>query len=551
MFIEKKFLLDQSHFDNVQAGLDIVYNLVSKTMGPAGSNVMISKDYFPPVITKDGATVADAIYCSQKDYSPIINLVKSVTQKAAKASGDGSSTTTVLTHALYKAFNSRKDDKLRILNVTKHLQELSKSVIEELKKLSKRIETKDELKNIILISTNHDIQMTEMLLECLDVKKDEDIKHALDKPILLANSKNEKDFIEKIYGSKFEAGVASVAFYNTKAMNKTVINDPMTLIIDGTVRNFFDLKIPLAYAKSENKPLIVFANEFSPEAINLFIQNRLNGLDITAVITPGYGGTHSENLISDLALLCGGKVVKENSEFELSSLTLENFQLLDNIIGKNVKKFEGDSLFYVIETNVDKEILQARIKELEDEIRDVQSTAKVDTVKRRIEKLRNGIVNLYISGNSDVERQERYYRAEDAIGAIRSAIEEGYVSGAGKTLYTISNMEFLTEASKSSFREKAIAAQCLMECLKAPIIKIYENAQIDIMKHKTILDSHIDKCVDINTEQEIFLKSSGVIDPTKVVRIALEYSISLASTLISSSASILTDMDSVIKNAKK
>lgn len=547
----KKFLVDQDHKLNIQVGLNTVYELVSKTMGPCGSNIFIDRNFLPPIITKDGATVADNINCDNKDCAPIINLIKNITRKAALESGDGTTTTTVLTYHLYKNFIDYISDKndLRLLKITDYIRDISNQLVEELKNNSIKIKTKKELENIILISTNQDRYMTDILLDCLDVKTDDDVKDAINRDIVVSFSRNNKTYIEKIKGSRFDSGVANGAFFNNKMRNKAIVENPLMFISSSTIYNIKQIYDILVYAKGKNKPLVIIAPDFDNQVLITLASNKFQymsgsdqGLDVTAVIAPGSGGTNTESYLEDIALLSGCNVSKPESEYSLDKINITNPAIFPKVVGESIEKFEGDNVSFTIISNIEKEFIDNKIALLKDELKTESNPVRIDTIQRRISKLKNGLSNLYICADSDIEMNERKDRIDDAVGAIKSALEEGYVAGEGVTFLAlidkIKNIDF-------NEREGIAAASILSKTLISPFATIIRNAELLNSNNYDYIINKTDgrKGLDTSNGEIIDLIDSGIIDPTKVLRCALQYSVSLVSTLISSSASIIEDKD--------
>lgn len=565
---EKTFLFDESHFDNIKEALELVYNVVSKTMGPAGSNIFIERKYLPPIITKDGATVAEHIDIPSSEYASVINLIRNITREAAHNSGDGTTTTTVLTYSLFKYFTEEVKNledvdkqKLRILSVTEHLRSLLNILVDVLKELSFEIKTKKELEDIIMISTNQDSYMTDLLLKCLEVECDDDVSKAKNKEIMVSNSKNGKDYIENIRGSKYNSGFVSNLFCNNNRKNKISVDNPYVFLSNNRINNMQELEFILTFTMQKKKPLVIIAPEFDPAVIATLYANYSKGIVITYPIqAPGSGGVDTENYMDDLAVMLGINCIKSGTAFSFDRITLENASIIPSIISESCTYFEADSSSFSVVSSGNDELIENRIKELEEEMNeDISNNIKKDSLKRRISKLRDGISNLYISANTDLELLEKRDRIDDAIGAIKSALSEGYVYGAGTTLLKLSSIISIPEDSDDI--NIIVASKILKKSLEQPFMKIYRNAEVDPYilsdfkkQMRELIGSdnvdiniikRINNGIDINTEDIVDLSSKGIIDPTKVLRCALEYSISLVSTLISSSASILLNKENV------
>lgn len=542
----KKVLLENEHLNNIKEALDSIENVVSKTMGPAGSNVLIDRKYLPPIITKDGATVAEHFYLND-NRSSIINLVKYVTRKTALDSGDGTTTTTVLIKSFFNKFidqlNSvNENKKVRVLKVTNYIREITNDLINELNLISKKVDSIDKLRNIISISTNQDDYMTDALIKAINIKDNNEIDDAENREILVRFSKTGNEYIDINNGSKYESGYSNILFCNDKTKTKIEYTNPLIVVSADKIHNMKQLTGVISIAMNESKPLILIAPEYDPDVLATLVMNKLkNIVNIAALNAPGSGGLDTENYLEDIAYLSGCNIVKNGTAFTFSTLD-------ERIIGRNIVDIKVEENNFTIVSNIDKNKIKLKLDELKNLLNENSNNPiKKDSIMKRIRKFKNGVSTIYINSNSEVELMERKDRFEDAIGAFRSAVSEGYVPGSATTYLKLAS---LIDSNKKEDINYKIASSILKEGLKEPFKRLIKNAQIDneittslINLDKNILDKNIS--IDLFSEEEINLLDSGIIDPTKVIRCSIENSISLVSTLVSSKCSILNENNEI------
>lgn len=471
-----------------------------------------------------------------------------------------------MSYHLFKAFydiiNSLDDierRKIRILEVTNYLRAISSELINVLNKLSFEVKTKEQLQNIISISTNNDSFMTNLILEALEVKTDEDLVRAKHKEIIVSNSRNDKCYVEIIRGSKYKSGFMSNLFCNNNKKNKISVDNPYVMLSNSRINNIQEIEAILLYIKAKKKPLVIIAPEIDNAVLTALYANTVNGIVVTYPITaPGTGGTDTEEYLDDLGVMLGCKVIKSGTNYSFDNISIENASILDEVISDKCTYFESDVVsFSIVHSNKDDEAFNARIKELETEINENKNNYMlVDKLKRRISKIKDGISNIYVTSNTDLELNEKKDRIDDAIGSVKSALTEGYVYGSGLTLLKLLNM---LDETRSFDVNEIVATKIIKKAFEQPFNTIFRNAEVDpnithsykefIRQEVFNSNGDIEKIknikngIDTISESPIDLEDSGIIDPTKVVRCAIEYSVSLVSTLISSSASILDNKE--------
>ena len=547
---DKKFLTKSEHVNNVTKSLEKVYNVVSGTMGPAGKNVLIEREYLPPIITKDGATVADHVY-ENSDSLPVISLLKSITRKVATESGDGTTSTTVMAYNLYKRFMELQADGkikgIRTIDIVNELRYITEHIIEILNSKSVKIKSVEELHNIVKVSTNYDEYMTDMIIKALNITN-ETIEYAKDRDVLINISKTGMDHIEIVNGSRYDSGYMNAVFCNDKTKTKVEYENPYVVVIAEKVFSIQQIVKFLEIAKADNRPIVFFCTDMDTDVLSTLGVNKLKQVINCAVINaPGSGGSNTDDYLEDIALLAGTVVIKSGTSFTFDNIS-------ERMIGKMITNISSEISKTTITSKVDKEIVRNRLNELEEIQKETQNDILKESINKRMNKLKCGISNIYIASNSDVELFERRDRLEDAIGALKSALLEGYVPGSAKMFCYLSKIVSNLKPESDTKDSKAfdVAKDIVSYALNAPLKTILSNADIlplendlnayfDSIKEEYGKDITEDNNYGINaiTSKPVDLIKEGIIDPTKVVRCVIEYSISLISTIISSNTSIL------------
>lgn len=543
----KKVLVGMNHLENIKEGLQSVYDVVASTMGPGGANVLIEREYLAPIISKDGATVAEHLNI-EGETSPIVNLVRNITRKAALESGDGTTTTTVLAYNIFKnavdIINKNiEDQNVRVFKIKDNIQMLSDRVVSFLEENSKKVTNKEELKNIIMISTNQDKQMTDIIFDALDIKENENFDRVKDKEIFLHFSKVGKDYVEKVIGSRYECTIMTTAFCNNNGLTKMQYNDPLILTINEKIYNMGQIIEVLNYAKRKDKPLIIIAQDYDNDVVATLAVNKLQGtLKVAALKAPGTGFSDTEGYLSDIAFISGSKVLKSETEY-----SLDNFE--PSFLGEKISFIDSDTTKTIFVTEIENDEINKRIDYLKEILNEDSNNEALSTIiNRRIKKIKNDVSHIYIYADSDVEMFERKDRFEDAVGAIKSALEKGYHVGCGISLLNSLRKTDICDYKDNDDINLKIAKDILKLSLRSPFLKIMSNAEINI-EDSFLDDKNIDESIgfDIDTGEKVNLLEKGIIDPTKVTICALKYSVSLASILISSKSSILVDKNDSVK----
>lgn len=533
-----KNLYGIDHINNISSSLNLVYDIVSKTYGPCGSNVLIERNYYVPLITKDGATVIDHISVNNEN-SLVVNLLKNITKKTVKDTGDGTTTTAILTKSIYDSMNSNElTEKYKKRDIIKNFSKIKDLLIKTIRSMSIEIKTGQDLKNIISISCNGDDYMTNMLLmsmEIEDLSKPLDSKLLSEKEINIKLSNTGKEFIDIINGSRYDCGYYNSVFTNNANRDKCEYKNPLVLLSGEKICNMKQLNLFLGASLQKNRPLIIFTPDIDQDVLSVIGLNKLqNNLQVCVVKTPGFGGSHTEMYLEDLSLLTGAPIIREGTEY--------NFETYDEkLFGENVNYIKVDSSSTIIETNTSDELICGRIEKIDEEIKSAgNDLVLIDSLKNRKNKFINGLVNIFIASESDVEMFERKDRLDDAIGSIKSALKSGFVSGMGSS-YNIA-FKYLYENEFNNFEKDFLEA--FKTAILAPAIQNYKNCEIPEELYLNILNSQDLKNaigLDYRTSEEVNLLSNGIIDPSNVVIQALENAFSVASTLFSSSSTILFD----------
>lgn len=546
-FDDKKIISYKDHTRNIMDGLVRVADPVCMTHGPYGKNVFIERPYLPPLVTKDGATVADYIKTTD-DCMPIINLVRQATKKAADTTGDGTTTTTLLIYEMFSAYleeyerlkKSNDSLKIRKSKVVEYMKYITETIVNILHQKAIKTKSYDDLKNIAYISTNQDRYMTELIMSAYPSDDTAFSAEELKNYEIFVNvSRSGEDYVEIIDGSKYEGGYLHGLFCNNRQKNKVEVENPLVMISSEKIYNMQDLAIPMKIAKDDNRHLVIICPEMDQDVLATVLYNYTKGnVKVSVLRAPGSGGTDTEAYLSDIGVLCGCPVLAETNPFTLKNVTPSSF-------GNKVKFIRADAESFTIVSDGNEEEMKERLEELVKEIQEAKQTgASSFDLEKRLKKLTSTVSNIYLAANSDVELFERKDRMDDAIGAIKSAIEEGYLAGCGISL--IAALKEFEEKVTQTDEVKGdinyqLATTIIFKTLIMPFLKINANAETSGEASAILSDISFDNLIgiDLDSGKTVNLLEMNIIDPVKVVRYALQTAMSVVGTLILSDASIL------------
>jgi len=502
--------------EKIKQGIDLVVNPVKVTLGRGGMNVLLIRDNLLPVITKDGVSVARNI----QHEDPFVNagamLVKEVSARTEELCGDGTTTSSVLTQALFNEVQKHKN--INPIQLKKDLEKVTEEVVGHLKKLSQKPKSKVRLKEIADISANGDKEVADLVYKAIQKVGETGV-------IKVEESEDVDSRVEVVDGYQLDTPFYNAGFITNHDKMTAEFSNMNVLLYEGFLETFDDL-VPTInaitdFTDPENPRvggLLILCDTIDPNTENQILNFKSLGHNFMILKTPLFGIQRTE-LYQDIATLIGAEVYCKEKGKPLTEVTAEG-------LGK-VKKVVSDvNKTLLIGTEGD---TSERINTIKEQLKNYQGASKEkQTIKDRLGKLEGGVAMIYVGGGSKSDKREKTDRVDDALKAVKSCIEEGYVAGAGVTYLTISNMLQGTNE----------ATQVMKEVLKAPFLQVYENAGIDANKYLDyVIMSQYGSGIDIDTEEKVNLFDIGVIDPTKVSRLALENAVSVVSLFTSLGAS--------------
>ena len=506
----------------LKSGVDQLADAVKVTLGPKGRNVVIDKKFGAPTVTKDGVTVAKEIELEDPIENMGAQMVREVASKTSDVAGDGTTTATILAQAIFAEGLKNVTAGANPMDLKRGIDLAVEAVVDKLKKLSKPVETSQEIEQVGAISANNDQSIGKIIAEAMD-------KVGKDGVITVEEAKGTETTLEVVEGMQFDRGYLSPYFVTNADTMEAVLEDPYILIHDKKISAMKDLLPILEKVAQSGRALLIIAEEVEGEALATLVVNKLRGtLRVCAVKAPGFGDRRKA-MLEDIAILTGGTVISEEKGFKL-----ENAQL--SYLGQAARVVVDKDNTTIVEGKGKKEEIKKRINEIKVQIEKTTSDYDREKLQERMAKLSGGVAVLKVGAATEVEMKEKKARVEDALHATRAAVEEGIVPGGGVAyLRAMENLDVIVENV-----DQRTGVEIVKKALEAPIRHIVENAgwegSVVVQKVKEGKD---DFGFNANTEQFENLMKSGVIDPTKVARIALQNAASVASMLITTEAVVV------------
>ena len=507
------------------AGVDILANAVKTTLGPKGRNVVIEKQFGGPRITKDGVTVAKEIELKDKIQNIGAQAIKEVASKTNDIAGDGTTTSTVLAQAIFREGVKSVAAGLNPMDLKRGINKAIDVAVNEIKKIAKKVNGKDEIAQVGTISANGDKEIGEKIAEAME-------KVGPNSPITVEEAKGLDFEIEVVEGMNFDRGYLSPYFATNMDKMVCELDNPYILLVEKKVSTLQSiLKILEAVAQS-GRPLLIIAEDVEGEALAALVVNKLRGgLKVCAVKAPGFGDRRKA-MLEDIAALTAGQVISEDLGQKLENVELEQLGRAKRVV---VTKDDAT----IIDGAGEGDAVKARCSQIKNEIENTTSEYDKEKLQERLAKLSGGVAILKVGGATEMEVKEKKDRVEDALSATRAAIEEGIVAGGGATLIHISkalkNLEADNEAQKAGIK-------IVYKALQAPAKQIAENAGLDgsVIANKIMENDNPNYGFDAQKEQYGDMIAFGIVDPAKVSRIALEGASSISGLLLTSEC-VITD----------
>lgn len=516
----KEIFFSDDARNKLYAGVKKLNDAVKVTMGPRGRNVLIQKSFGAPSITKDGVSVAKEIELKDTLENMGAGLVREVASKTNDQAGDGTTTATVLAHAIFKEGLRNITAGANPIEVKRGMDKYSADIIAELKKQSKKVAGKKEIAQVATISANSESAIGDLIADAME-------KVGKDGVITVEEAKSISDELVVVEGMQFDRGYLSPYFITNAEKMQVELSNTLILLFDKKITNLKDLLPVLEQVQKTGKPLLIIAEDIEGEALATLVVNKLRGvLNISAVKAPGFGDRRKA-MLEDIAILTGGAVISEELGRTLESASLDDLGKADRIV------IDKDNTTIVGGAGTKKDI-DARITQIKAQIAESTSDYDKEKLQERLAKLSGGVAVIKVGAATETEMKERKDRVEDALNATKAAVEEGIVIGGGAAL-----IKAAKKVKNSLKGDEQIGADIVKRALFAPLRQIAENAGFDagVVADK-VENSSEHEGFDASKGELTDMFKSGIIDPVKVERIALQNAVSVASLLITTEATI-------------
>jgi chaperonin GroEL len=506
-------------------GVDVLANAVRVTLGPKGRNVVLGKKFGSPVITKDGVTVAKEIELKNKYQNMGAQMVREVAVKTNDKAGDGTTTATVLAQAIFREGVKNVTAGANPMSLQKGIQLATDQVVAELERMSKKVRGKDELTAVATVSANNDAHIGKLISEAMEqVGKDGVVTVEESKTLL-----TELDIVE---GMQFDRGYLSPYFVTNPDRMEAVLEEPLVLLHEKKISAMRDLLPILEQTVGAGKPLLIIAEDVEGDALATLVVNRLRGtIKVCAVKAPAFGDRRKA-ILEDLATLTGGRVITEDLGIKLENITVEDLGSAKRII---VDK-ENTT---VVEGGGDRKAIQGRVATIRKQIEETTSDYDREKLQERLAKLAGGVAVVKVGAPTEIAMKEIKMRVEDALNATKAAAQEGIVVGGGVALVRASKV---LDSFSADDPDVMTGVRIVKRALQEPLRRIAENAGVEgAVVIGEVEQSKGNKGFNAVTGKFEDLAAAGIVDPTKVVRTALQNAASIAGLLLTTDAAV-TDM---------
>ncbi len=512
----KEIFFDTDARDQIKKGVDILADAVKVTLGPKGRNVILDKKFGAPTVTKDGVSVAKEIELKEPIENMGAQLVKEVASKTADDAGDGTTTATVLTQAIFGHGIKNVAAGANPMDLKRGIDKAVSLVVENLKSQSKEIKDSSEIAQVATVSANNDPEVGKMIADAMD-------KVGKDGVITVEEAKGTETEVKTVEGMQFDRGYLSPYFVTNTEKMEAELENPYILIYDKKISNMKELLPILEATAQTGKPLLIIAEDVEGEALATLVVNKIRGaLKIAAVKAPGFGDRRKA-MLEDIAVLTGGTVISEERGYKLENATIEYLGTAEKI---NIDKDNTT----IVNGAGKAEDIQARVNQIKQQIENTTSDYDKEKLQERLAKLSGGVAILYIGAATEVEMKEKKDRVDDALHATRAAVQEGIVAGGGVAL--IRAIDAL-EGVELANADQTTGVNIVRQAIEAPLRTIVANAggegSVVIQK---VRDGKDDYGYNAANGEYVKMFDAGIIDPTKVTRLALENAASIASLLL-------------------
>ena len=508
----------------LEAGVNQLADTVRVTLGPKGRNVVLDKSYGAPLITNDGVTIAKDIELEDKFENMGAQLVKEVATKTNDVAGDGTTTATVLAQAMVNAGMKNLAAGANPIILRRGMKKATDCAVEAIAKMSQKVNGKDQIAKVAAISAG-DEGVGQLVADAME-------KVSNDGVITIEESKTMKTELDLVEGMQFDRGYVSAYMATDMDKMEAVLDNPYILITDKKISNIQEILPVLEQIVQSGAKLLIIAEDVEGEALTTLIVNKLRGtFNVVAVKAPGYGDRRKE-MLQDIAILTGGKVISEELGYDLKDTTMD-------MLGraKSVKVQKENTV--IVDGEGSKDEIQARIAQIKSQIEETTSDFDREKLQERLAKLAGGVAVIRVGAATETEMKESKLRLEDALAATKAAVEEGVISGGGSA-YIHASKEVAKLAASLSGDEKT-GAEIILKALEAPLYHIAANAGLEgaVIINK-VRESEAGTGFDALNEKYVNMIDAGILDPAKVTRSALQNATSVASTLLTTESVVAT-----------
>lgn len=513
----KEILFDQEAKDRLKKGVDALCDAVKVTLGPKGRNVIIDKKFGAPHVTKDGVSVAKEVELKDTVENMGAQMVKEVASKTNDIAGDGTTTATILAQAIVRTGLKNVTAGANPMDLKRGIDKAVSEVVKHLQKMSQKVgDSVEKIQQVATISANNDASIGSLIAEAMQKVKKEGV-------ITIEEAKGTETEVKVVEGMQFDRGYISPYFVTDTEKMETVFDNPFILLYDKKISVMKDFLPILEKTVQTGRPLLIIAEDVDGEALATLVVNRLRGsLKIAAVKAPGFGDRRKE-MLEDIAILTGATVISEEKGLKLEDADL-------SFLGQAEKVTVDKENTTIVNGKGQKDAIKARVAQIKSQIEKTTSDYDREKLQERLAKLAGGVAVIYVGAASEVEMKEKKDRFDDALHATRAAVEEGIVPGGGVAyLRCLPALEKL----KVDNDDEKVGVQIILRALEEPLRQIVANAGLEgsVIVNK-VKEGKDDFGFNARTEQYENMLKSGVIDPTKVTRVALENAASIAGMLL-------------------
>ncbi|MBC2601462.1 chaperonin GroEL [Puniceicoccus vermicola] len=531
---KKQILFDEAGRRKILSGVQTLARAVSVTLGPKGRNVLIDKKFGSPKVTKDGVSVAKEIELKDPFENMGAQMVREVASKTADNAGDGTTTATVLAESIYREGLRSVASGANPVYVKRGIDKAVSAAVSELHKISKKIDTREQIRQVATVSANWDSTIGDIIAEAMD-------KVGKDGTITVEEAKSIETTLDIVEGMQFDKGYLSPYFATDHESMESILEDPFILLFEKKISSMKDILPILQKVAKSGKPLLIIAEDIDGEALTTLVVNRLRGtLNVCAVKAPGFGDRRKA-MMEDIAVLTGGRFVTEDL-----GIKLENTKLSD--LGKAKRVTVTKEHTTIIEGAGKSSDIQSRVKVIRRQIEETSSDYDREKLQERLAKLAGGVAVVNVGAATEAEMKERKDRVDDALHATRAAVEEGIVPGGGVAL--LRTAKAIESLAKGLSEDEATGARIVRRAIESPLRCLCANAGLDgAIQVQEVLQAKGNQGFNVATGKYEDLVAAGVVDPTKVTRTAIQNAASVAGLLLTTECLIADSPAKEIANA--